>query len=65
MDHMSTSFPYNWPLKTSGATYPGVPQAKCINSFGFKIFANPKSANFNTEFGSEVAYKIFSGFKSL
>jgi len=64
-DQISTSFPYAVPHRISGATYPGVPHATVMSWLGLSSVARPKSASFRRESSSLVAYKMFSGFRSL
>ena len=62
MDQRSTSFPYPCLFKTSGATYPGVPQAVFITSSSLKIFDKPKSLIITFPFFVLSDNKRFSGY---
>ena len=49
-DHISTSVPYIWPFKISGATYQGEPQSVTKRPVSVEevLLAKPKSARFYT-----------------
>jgi len=52
-------------LRTSGATYPSVPNGSSAASFGAIIFASPKSANFGTLYSVLSDIITFSNLRSL
>jgi hypothetical protein len=64
-DHKSTSLPYGFYSKTSGATYDKVPNGSRLDSFGPIILERPKSTIFKLDLLSSETKRMFSGFKSL
>ena len=61
---MSTSLPYGFCVSTSGATYPGVPQAVIIK-FESITFESPKSLTFIFESSFGFSYNKFSGYSNV